>query len=137
MKRTSIFLNLFLVSLTVVIPRIPPGDASYGDPILQILYVVLLLPVTAVLLNLILAKAGKNRWPHFTTYLVCIFGAVTAYTKWILKTDYTFLQTGSEAAFGFLFAVSIIVAALLFGILHLTGSGRLGASGCAAKRSLQ
>ena len=124
MKGTSIILNLLLICLTVVIPRIPPGDESYGDPILQILYILILLPVMAALLNLILAKAKQNRWPHITTCIVCLSGSVAAYAKWVVNTDHRFLQTGNELTFACFSLASVVVATLLFGALHFTGSGR-------------
>ena len=125
MKGSAIFINLCLVLLTIVIPRIPPGDESYGDPILQILYIVIILPVMATLLNLILSKAGKNLWPRVTTYGVCLLGSVAAYLKWVVKTDYAFLRTDSEMTFGFLFLASVVLATVLFGILRVTGSERI------------
>ena len=125
MKAPSIYLNLSLVLLTLVIPRIPPGDEAYGDPILQILYLVLILPVMATLLNLILANTGKNSWPQGTTCLVCLGGCVAAYTKWVLQTGQSFFQTDSEMTFAFLLLASLVLSTVLFGMLRITGSGRL------------
>ena len=123
MKVPSILLNLVLVLPALAIPRIPPGDEAYGDPILQILYLVLLLPVMATLLNLILAKAGNNRWPLITSCLVCLFGSIAVYSKWVFKTDYSLLQTGSEMTFFVLFLASIVLVTMLYGILRKTGNG--------------
>jgi len=125
MRGSPIVLNLVFVFLTLVIPRIPPGGELYGDPILQILYLVLFLPVMAVLLNLIFAKQGKNRWPLITTNLVCLLASVAAYTKWIISTNQMFLHTDSEQTFVFLFLASVGLASALFGILRITGSGRI------------
>ena len=125
MKGSTILLNLCLVLLAIVVPRIPSGGTSFGDPILQILYIVIILPVMATLLNLILSKAGKNRWPRITTYLVCLLGSIAAYMKWVLKSDYTFLRTDSEMTFAFLFLASVGLATVMFAILHATGSGRI------------
>ena len=116
MKKNPLFLNLMLVSMPLVIPRIPPD--RLGDPILQMLYIFVGLPVAACLLNLKFHDKELTTRPRLTALFVCAAGSSVAYLKWVLISGRPFLQWDSIEVFLSAMVVGGCISVSLFGLIY-------------------
>ena len=94
MRLYTAAINILLVLSPLIVPRIATGHASDGDPTMQILYVLLLLPAIAVILNFRLASRDPYIRPNATAAIgVAALGPLAFYLKWALSSGYTPFQT--------------------------------------------
>lgn len=94
MRLYTAALNVLLVLSPLLVPRIATGHANDGDPILQVLYVLLVLPGVAVILNFRIANRDPYMNPNAHGAIgVAAAGPLAFYMKWALSSGYTPFQT--------------------------------------------
>lgn len=119
MKAQTVLPNIALVASAGLIPRIGPGAEAMGDPLLQVLYVTLILPSLACFLNLRRPAVERHR-PGLAILSVCALGAMVWYARWVILAGGVPFATGAEIQFAAFALFSVSMAGLIMGILNVT-----------------